>query len=140
MNLVSNIITMTFSQLSPTERSLLGCDLFSEQTCTRCVYAQDGSIIPEHFCTTLEDECPMEVCCDIETEQECFDDITGEPTSCMRYDEGGCPCPDGEVKCGVNEYSSGYCTSLCCDWTTEQTCYDSYGEPASCKSYDETCP
>jgi len=58
-----------------------------------------------------------------------------------RYDEGGCPCPSGEVKCGVSEYSSGYCTTLCCDWTIEQTCYDSNREPISCRRYEDgPCP
>ena len=58
-----------------------------------------------------------------------------------RYDQGGCPCPSGEVKCGVSEYSSGYCTTLCCDWTIEQTCYDSNREPISCRRYEDgPCP
>ena len=59
----------------------------------------------------------------------------------QRYDEGGCPCPSGETKCGVSEYSSGYCTTLCCDWTIEQTCYDSNREPISCRRYEDgPCP
>jgi hypothetical protein len=57
-----------------------------------------------------------------------------------RYDKGGCPCPSGEVKCGESEYSSGYCTTLCCDWKTQATCYDGY-TPISCRSYDDApCP
>ena len=46
-----------------------------------------------------------------------------------------------EVKCGVNDYSSDYCTKLCCDWRTEHTCYDQHWNPASCRKYEEgDCP
>jgi len=59
----------------------------------------------------------------------------------QRYDEGGCPCPKEQVKCGVSQFSSGYCTTLCCDWTIEETCYDGNMEPAYCKKYDDgICP
>lgn len=58
-----------------------------------------------------------------------------------RQDEGGCPCSPGEVKCGESRFSSGFCTTLCCDWETEETCYDSSLDPVSCKKYtDGPCP
>ena len=93
--------------------------------------------MPEHFCANLSDDCPPEVCCDIQTEETCFNKTTWDPIGCARFDEGGCPCPDGEVKCGANEFSSGYCTTVCCDWTIEQTCYDGNGEPLYCKKYED---
>eukprot|EP01083_Nonionella_stella_P095428 267916_1 len=121
----------------------LQCDPQTEQQCTRCSYGPDGAPIPEDYCapTSAAEEdssegCPMTVCCDVRTEETCYDDMTNEAITCARYDEGGCPCPDGQVKCGANEFSSGYCTSLCCDWMVEETCYDENGEPAYCKSYD----
>lgn len=55
--------------------------------------------------------------------------------------EVGCPCEEGEVRCGANRFSAGYCTTLCCDWRTEETCFDEYGEPVSCMRYENgPCP
>ena len=137
----------------------------------RCDYGQDGTPIAEPYCVNIEDGCPVVVCCDLRTEEPCYDEATGNPLSCVRcvlrivvasserhrgsalcrlnqhlnmtlfyarqrYDKGGCPCPSGEMKCGESEYSSGYCTTLCCDWKTQATCYDGY-TPISCRNYDD---
>lgn len=104
--------------------------------CMRCDYGQDGTPIAEPYCVNIEDGCPVVVCCDLRTEEPCYDEATGNPLTCVRYDKGGCPCPSGEMKCGESEYSSGYCTTLCCDWKTQATCYDGY-TPISCRSYDD---
>lgn len=126
------------------------CDPQTEQQCTRCSYGKDGAPIPEYYCAPSDTiaggndgsgGCPEAVCCNVRTEETCYDETTEVATSCARYDEGGCPCPEGQVRCGVSQFSSGYCTSLCCDWTIEETCYDGNMEPAYCKRYDDgTCP
>lgn len=64
------------------------------------------------------------ICCDIMTEDTCFDEKTSEPAYCAKISDGGCPCLPGQVRCGVNQYSIGYCTDVCCDWETEETCYN----------------
>ena len=81
-----------------------------------------------------------DLCC-AEDEELCYsDDWIGTPESCALISEGGCPCPEGETKCGSEPdlNYSGYCTSLC--WE-EQTCYDlnSY-QPTSCAAWGEDCP
>lgn len=73
----------------------------------------------EHYCAELSQGCPEDVCCDIQTEEKCFDE-TGNSFSCARHDEGGCPCPAGQMKCGVSQYSSGFCT-------VEEYCTDRSG-------------
>jgi len=50
----------------------------------KCSYEIDGSPRPEYYCASLSDDCPNEVCCNIHTEEKCYDDITGDPTSCKR--------------------------------------------------------
>lgn len=126
-----------FRQITPRDSRQQQCDPQTEHLCVKCAYEQDGTPTPEHYCADLSKDCPVAVCCDIRTEETCFDAITWDPIGCARYDRGGCPCPEGEVKCGANEFSSGYCTKLCCDWSTEQTCYDENWEPAYCKKYDD---
>jgi len=46
------------------------------------------------------------------------------------------------VKCGVSQYLSRYCTTMCCDWKVDETCYNDIWEPVSCQRYDndELCP
>mmetsp|Transcript_20760 Transcript_20760/g.39422 ORF Transcript_20760/g.39422 Transcript_20760/m.39422 type:complete len:882 (+) Transcript_20760:148-2793(+) len=63
------------------------------------------------------------VCCDETIEETCYSDVTDEAESCALIADGGCPCSDGEVKCGATEYDSGYCTYLCCDEEIEETCF-----------------
>mmetsp|Transcript_16006 Transcript_16006/g.38454 ORF Transcript_16006/g.38454 Transcript_16006/m.38454 type:complete len:172 (+) Transcript_16006:100-615(+) len=122
-----------------------GCDHQTELECMRCGYGQDGTPIPEYYCADIDDGCSVEVCCDIRTEETCYNETTGDPYSCVRYDEGGCPCSgENQTKCGVSQFSNGYCTTQClvhCDWTVEETCYDDNWEPASCKKYEDgPCP
>lgn len=50
--------------------------------------------------------------------------------------EGGCPCPDGQVKCGGTGDWAGYCTDECCNLATEETCYDANAKK-SCRKIDE---
>ncbi|KAL7549811.1 hypothetical protein ACHAWF_013065 [Thalassiosira exigua] len=118
------------------------CDPQTERTCVRCAYRLDGSPAQERYCAPLSSECPPEVCCDFRTEETCFNRTTWHPVSCARLDEGGCPCPEGEVKCGFNDFSSGYCTSLCCNFTVEETCYNATGHPVGCIEIgtNQTCP
>jgi len=37
--------------------------------------------------------------CDWMTEETCFDDDFN-PVGCAKWEDGGCPCRDGETKCG----------------------------------------
>ncbi len=83
-------------------------------------------------------------CCDSITEEFCFEYDDGyyqPPTNqyCAAIAEGGCPCPEGQEKCGADpaNKSSGYCTDVCCDQTTEETC----NNPPSCALIvDGGCP
>jgi len=85
------------------------------------------------YCTTL--------CCDETTEETCYSQDTWEPESCALISDGGCPCPDGETKCGTFPGYAGYCTPVCCDDATEETCYTDSWEPESCALIsDGGCP
>lgn len=72
-----------------------------------------------------------EFCCG-DDEETCYDK-NGNESGCAAYSEGGCECPEGEVKCGATEYWTGTCTTLCCN-ESEETCYDESYEPTECKS------
>eukprot|EP00569_Conticribra_weissflogii_P006955 CAMPEP_0171333602 /NCGR_PEP_ID=MMETSP0878-20121228/4101_1 /TAXON_ID=67004 /ORGANISM="Thalassiosira weissflogii, Strain CCMP1336" /LENGTH=327 /DNA_ID=CAMNT_0011834549 /DNA_START=81 /DNA_END=1064 /DNA_ORIENTATION=+ len=79
-----------------------------------------------------------DVHCDIATEETCYsNDGNYTPEYCAKLSEGGCPCDSDEVKCGYGKYSSGYCTSICCDPLTEETCYDGKLNPVECKKFGE---
>jgi len=82
------------------------------------------------------------VCCDESIEETCFSIFTGEADSCALIIDGGCPCADGEIKCGVTDAYSGYCTSVCCDDLIEETCFSEYtGLAESCALItDGGCP
>jgi hypothetical protein len=71
----------------------------------------------------------------------CHDGDFNDETStsyCAKISEGGCPCPNSdEVKCGANEYYSGYCARACCDWTVEEACFDSNNQLLGCARFDE---
>jgi len=113
----------------------------NEQLCQRCSYNSDGTPSPEYYCTSNSTPCPPLVCCDIATEDTCYDSTTDDPISCARRIDGGCDCPDLEVKCHGGNHTSAVCTTLCCDWRIEQTCMNSNNEPIMCKKYDEgPCP
>eukprot|EP00956_Cyclotella_meneghiniana_P015933 scaffold24800_cov44-Cyclotella_meneghiniana.AAC.2 len=83
-----------------------------------------------------------ELCCQ-DDEELCFsDDWYPQPESCALIEEGGCPCKDGEEKCGAMPEINyaGYCTSLCCE-ADQYTCYDLTSLlPTSCVAWDEECP
>ncbi len=83
-------------------------------------------------------------CCDSITEEICveYGDGYGQPFTnqyCAAIAEGGCPCPEGQEKCGADlaNNSPGYCTDVCCNYTTHETCYN----PPSCALIvDGGCP
>lgn len=57
---------------------------------------------------------------------------------CAQISDGGCPCSNNEeVKCGGNEYYSGYCAVACCDWTVEEACFDDNNKLIGCVRFDE---
>ena len=131
------VIASTIKEISPR------CNTQTEQLCLRCAYTTEGSSSPEHYCAPSHDAdgiipCPALVCCDIHTEEICYDTVTSNPISCARYDEGGCPCPEGQVKCDNSEHTNGHCLPTdapCCD-LDEQACSD-----GTCQKYDEgPCP
>ncbi len=87
---------------------------------------------------TLESTNRTDVHCDIATEETCYShDGNYTPEYCAKLSDGGCPCASGEVKCGYGRYSSGYCTAVCCDPRTEETCYDGKLRPVECKRFGE---
>lgn len=132
------VISSTMKEISPR------CNTQTEQLCLRCAYTTEGSSSPEYYCAPSYNDdgisipCPALVCCDIRTEEICYDSVKKDPISCARYDEGGCPCPEGQVKCGKSEHTNGHCIpsdTPCCDFD-EQACSD-----GTCKKYDEgPCP
>mmetsp|Transcript_29881 Transcript_29881/g.54213 ORF Transcript_29881/g.54213 Transcript_29881/m.54213 type:complete len:160 (-) Transcript_29881:182-661(-) len=80
------------------------------------------------------------VCSDIQ--ETCYDE-NWVVLSCAQIAEGGCPCPEGEVKCGADELIgyTGWCTArVCCDHETEITCYDDNWKSESCAKKNEGCP
>jgi len=132
------VISSTIKEITPR------CNTQISQLCLRCAYTTEGSSSPQFYCAPSHDAngisipCPALVCCDIQTEEICYDTVTNNPISCARYDEGGCPCPEGQVKCDNSEHTKGHCISTdapCCD-LDEQACSD-----GTCKKYDEgPCP
>jgi len=140
---------------SATLLATIDCDWWTEEMCI----GDDGEL----FCTKYEDGgCPCAVgeercdadedvgylgyctavCCDYDTEETCFDDESNA-ASCKAFAEGGCPCPNGEEKCGADEMFgySGYCSAVCCDDATEETCYNDEWNAESCKAIAEGgCP
>ncbi|KAL3788381.1 hypothetical protein HJC23_009187 [Cyclotella cryptica] len=72
------------------------------------------------------------VCCDFLSEDTCYNETTSEPSFCAKISEGGCPCPTDQIRCGVSDFSIGYCTDVCCDWATEETCYNATAGTTTC--------
>lgn len=70
-------------------------------------------------------------CCE-DDEETCYDENWDE-TGCAAISEGGCDCPEGEVKCGANDWYAGTCTTLCCE-DNEETCVDEMYQPTECKA------
>ena len=44
--------------------------------------------------------CCTYICCDDQTEETCYDYHSGTVKSCALIANGGCPCPEDQVKCG----------------------------------------
>ncbi len=110
----------------------------------------------------------MDACCDPFSEETCYED--GHTQYCALIADGGCPCPEGQIKCGATKgyagmcgsclilvfdhrvygilsllpvyFHIGYCTSVCCDPSIEETCIDfDTLEPESCALIaDGGCP
>mmetsp|Transcript_1290 Transcript_1290/g.2868 ORF Transcript_1290/g.2868 Transcript_1290/m.2868 type:complete len:842 (-) Transcript_1290:261-2786(-) len=131
------------------------CDENTEETCYSRItgYAESCALLSEGGCPCPDGEIKCEghdnkigyctkVCCDESIEETCFSIFTGEADSCALIIDGGCPCADGEIKCGVTDAYSGYCTSVCCDDLIEETCFSEYtGLAESCALItDGGCP
>lgn len=120
------------------------CDLATQETC------YDENFYPVS-CANISDggcDCPLgevkcgafkgyagyctPVCCDFLSEDTCYNETTSEPSFCVKISEGGCPCPPDQIRCGVSDFSIGYCTDVCCDWVTEETCYDATTRKTTC--------
>jgi len=131
------------------------CCTMEEETCYDDMYQETGCApLADGGCPCAEGEVKCgaipewnypgwctEFCC-TEEEETCYDE-TYEESGCAALAEGGCPCPEGQVKCGADpewDYS-GYCTDLCCA-DDEETCYSSDSfEPESCAPIAEGgCP
>ncbi|KAL7462524.1 hypothetical protein ACHAXS_002905, partial [Conticribra weissflogii] len=82
------------------------------------------------------------VCCDDDIEETCHSTYTGRAESCALISEGGCTCPDGELKCDSLGSNAGYCAKICCNQFTEETCHSPItGEAESCAIIaDGGCP
>lgn len=90
------------------------------------------------------------VCCEWGVQERCQEPDHDSPGQynfnvwCANIADGGCSCPDGEMKCGEMETDggfTGYCTSLCCDGDDHQTCYDENSDPSYCALISEGgCP
>jgi len=99
-----------------------GCPCPEGETKCGVSATADGGVTG--YCTTM--------CCDGDDEQTCYDDDY-EPAFCALIVEGGCPCPDGKVKCGATEDWAGYCTEVCCE-EEEEACYGEGGAKSCSKT------
>jgi len=128
------------------------CDWETQETCyddnwiaTSCDYISTGGCPckeGEQKCGAMDDyagwcsadPCPLQ--CDWETQDSCFDD-NWIVTSCAPISDGGCPCKEGELKCGAMDGWAGWCHAdpcpLQCDWETEDTCFDDNWTATSCE-------
>ncbi|KAL3775862.1 hypothetical protein ACHAW5_010156 [Stephanodiscus triporus] len=81
------------------------------------------------------------VSCDPKTEETCYDETYTTAVSCALISDGGCPCPEGQERCGADLANGcvGWCTDLCCDWTNEYACYGDINFKA-CATYGDGCP
>jgi len=82
--------------------------------------------------------------CNWETEETCYD-ASSSPVGCAKISEGGCPCKEGEIKCGGDEFEPGWCQvgpcPVHCDWQSEETCFDENWLAVSCSRIGEGgCP
>jgi len=133
------------------------CDWETEETCydenytaTSCAKISGGGCP----CSEGEEKCgafdghdgwcqsATEVCCDGETEETCYDE-NYTATSCAKISGGGCPCSEGEEKCGAFDGHAGWCqsaTQVCCDGETEETCFDENYTATSCANISDGCP
>jgi len=131
------------------------CDWETDETCydkdwtvTSCAKLSDGGCP----CSEGKEKCgafdghpgwcqlAAKVCCDRETEEECFDE--NYKSSCAKLSDGGCPCSEGEEKCGAHKFFAGWCQSaneVCCDSETEEWCYDDVFT-MSCAKISDGCP
>merc|ERR1719183_60897 len=104
---------------------------------TFCAGCQECTAAPTTTST------PMPVSCDWRTEETCFG-TAGSPVACASITEGGCPCPQGETKCGTDEYYAGWCQAgpcpVNCDPATEETCWDDNGVATHCEPFSVGCP
>ncbi|KAL7466632.1 hypothetical protein ACHAXS_006928, partial [Conticribra weissflogii] len=113
------------------------CDEYIEETCYSDFTGEMEScaLIAEGGCPCSDGEVKCRateydsgyctrLCCDDELEETCFSKESGYPESCALIENGGCPCPEGQVKCGAFERYAGTCMDACCDPFSEETCYE----------------
>ena len=81
--------------------------------------------------------------CNWMSEDSCYDE-NYNVVDCVPYADGGCPCPEGQEKCGAVLGYSGYCVEpeYCCD-DVQELCFDADYNPTGCADTSEggcTCP
>jgi len=78
------------------------------------------------------------VSCDLKTEETCYDETYTKAVACSLISDGGCPCPQGQERCGADLENGcvGWCTDICCDWINEYACYDL----KVCAKIEDGCP
>jgi hypothetical protein len=118
----------------------IGCEPYASGGCP-CPAGQekcglDIDIGWSGYCTEPE------FCCEAD-EELCYDDDYN-PTGCKLIADGGCPCKEGEEKCGaVLEWNiGGYCTAFCCS-DEEETCLDENWNAIGCAALSDggcECP
>ncbi|KAL7489519.1 hypothetical protein ACHAW6_015196 [Cyclotella cf. meneghiniana] len=117
--------------------NIISCAPYSEGGC-ECPPGQQRCGATDTFigyCASL--------CCNPKTEYSCWEmtkNYTFNVTSCAAIDVG-CPCPEGQTKCGYDETPSGLCSPVCCDARTEVFCieFDGTNYTAYCAILDEGC-
>mmetsp|Transcript_21050 Transcript_21050/g.45636 ORF Transcript_21050/g.45636 Transcript_21050/m.45636 type:complete len:315 (-) Transcript_21050:83-1027(-) len=99
-------------------------------------YFNERRCSDEHF----GDYCDT-VCCEWGVQERCHEPSIDNPgfadVFCANIADGGCPCPEGETKCGTSESSIGYCMAVCCDGELQQTCFDENYNPSYCAEEGE---
>ena len=113
--------------------NIISCAPYAEGGC-KCPVGKERCGATDHhkgWCAS--------VCCDPKTEVSCWklnSQFKFDVTACAPKEEGwrGCPCPEGQSRCGPDQTPSGLCSPICCDKSTQVYCFTT-----SWLDYDAYC-
>jgi len=102
---------------------LTGCATISDGGCPCSSGQEKCGAYPADNIAGWCQEGPCPFTCNWKIEETCYDDYWS-PVSCANISDGGCPCPEGQSKCGAydagtygpnSEAYAGFCTDQCWD-------------------------